>query len=190
LLYNSAKLNILVNASKANVNIVQQISEKIEIVNQNIISVSNLYFLNEDVRTLLKNDWTDQYYEEMLTRRSIQKTMETMNSNFVHMQHSTVLFGFNGIYYTSNNSADRRNDEVRNGGYMIVKGDWKFNYYVGEKPQLFNIRNDPGEFTDLSMDPECAPIIEDMMKELFRKVNPEKVNEIVKADQEFRRQKV
>jgi two-component system sensor histidine kinase YesM len=113
LLYNSAKQNILVNASKANVNIVQQISEKIEIVNQNIISVSNLYFLNEDVRTLLKNDWTDQYYEEILTRRSIQKTMETMNSNFMHMQHSTVLFGFNGIYYTSNNSADRRNDEVR-----------------------------------------------------------------------------
>ena len=74
-----------------------------------------------------------------------------------------------------------------NAGYMILKGDWKFNYYVGERPQLFNIVEDPHEICDLASHPDFAGIVADLKNELYRIVNPEEVNRLAHLDQERRR---
>ena len=33
---------------------------------------------------------------------------------------------------------------------MVRKGPWKYNYYHGERPELFNLEQDPGEFCNLA----------------------------------------
>ena len=49
-------------------------------------------------------------------------------------------------------------------GRMIRQGAWKLNHYHGyDRPQLFNLEEDPGEFTDRGSDPACAEVRERML---------------------------
>ena len=63
------------------------------------------------------------------------------------------------------------------GGFMIKRGDWKYNYYVGHEPQLFDLRTDPGEFTDLAADPRHAPVRASLHRDLLDIADPEQVSE-------------
>ena len=63
------------------------------------------------------------------------------------------------------------------GGFMIRRGDYKYNYYVGHEPQLFNLREDPGEFHDLAAAARRRPVREALHRELLNVVNPEQVSE-------------
>ena len=72
------------------------------------------------------------------------------------------------------------------GGYMIKRGDWKYNYYVGHEPQLFDLRVDPGEFHDLAADQRCAPVRAALHRELLNIADPEQVSEQALRDQERR----
>ena len=73
------------------------------------------------------------------------------------------------------------------GGFMIKRGDWKYNYYVGHQPQLFDLRADPGEFTDLAADPRQAAVRAALHRDLLNIANPEQVSEQALHDQERRR---
>lgn len=70
-----------------------------------------------------------------------------------------------------------------NAGFMVKKGDYKYNYYVDYQPQLFNIKDDAGEFCDLAKDREYQVILEDMHKELIKIVDPEEVDRKAKRNQ-------
>ena len=72
------------------------------------------------------------------------------------------------------------------GGFMIKRGDWKYNYYVGHEPQLFDLRADPGEFHDLAADQRCAPVRAALHRELLNIADPEQVSEQALRDQERR----
>ena len=72
------------------------------------------------------------------------------------------------------------------GGFMIKRGDWKYNYYVGHEPQLFDLRADPGEFHDLAADQRCAPVRAALHRELLNIADPEQVSEQALRDQEGR----
>lgn len=70
------------------------------------------------------------------------------------------------------------------GAFMIRNGDWKFIYYVGLEPQLFNLRDDPDELVDLGTDPkfeETRKACEDMLRSV---VDPEDANARAFSDQE------
>ena len=41
---------------------------------------------------------------------------------------------------------------------MVKQGPWKYNYYHGLRPELFNLAEDPGEERDRRDDPACAAI--------------------------------
>lgn len=41
---------------------------------------------------------------------------------------------------------------------MVREGDWKLNYYHGQEPQLFNLREDPEELHDRAQDPACRRV--------------------------------
>ena len=69
------------------------------------------------------------------------------------------------------------------GGFMIKRGDYKYNYYVGHRPQLFNVREDPEEFTDLAIDSRFDHIRESLHEELTDIVNPEQVSDEAIANQ-------
>ena len=72
---------------------------------------------------------------------------------------------------------------IYTGEYMIVKGDYKYVYYVGEDPQLFNLKKDPEELIDLSKSEKYSAILREMEGELRGIVDPEKIHESAKNAQ-------
>ena len=75
------------------------------------------------------------------------------------------------------------------GGFMIRRGDYKYNYYVGHEPQLFNVREDPGEFRDLAAAERGRPLRAALHRELLNIVNPEQVSAQALRNQQERRRR-
>lgn len=69
------------------------------------------------------------------------------------------------------------------GAFMIRKGDWKYIYYVGFEPELFNLKNDPEEMTNLGQSPEHATKRTELHDELLAICDPEKTDALAHADQ-------
>lgn len=69
------------------------------------------------------------------------------------------------------------------GGFMLRKGRWKLNYYVGFEPELFDMEADPEELNDLGTDPSHAEIRREMIAALREIVDPEAADAQAHADQ-------
>ncbi|GAB5436333.1 sulfatase-like hydrolase/transferase [Falsiruegeria mediterranea] len=69
------------------------------------------------------------------------------------------------------------------GAFMIRKGPWKYIYYTGLEPQLFNLDTDPGEINDLGTAPAHEAIRADLHAELLKVCDPDAVDRQAKADQ-------
>lgn len=70
------------------------------------------------------------------------------------------------------------------GGFMLRRGKWKYHYYVGFPPELFDLDADPQETCDLAGDPACADVLADMERRLRRICDPEEVDAQAFADQD------
>lgn len=66
--------------------------------------------------------------------------------------------------------------------YMLVRGDYKYTYYVKEKPTLYNLRDDPQEKRDLAGLPEYAPMLKQFEVLLGTIVDPLEVSVRAKRD--------
>ena len=60
---------------------------------------------------------------------------------------------------------------------MVRHGDWKLNYYHGQPPQLFNLKNDPHERHDRATDATCQEIREALIEKVMDGWNPDLVAE-------------
>ena len=69
------------------------------------------------------------------------------------------------------------------GGFMLRRGRWKLNHYVGFPPELFDLDDDPEEMTDRAADPACAAVLADMTARLRRICDPDVVDAQAHADQ-------
>jgi choline-sulfatase len=69
------------------------------------------------------------------------------------------------------------------GSFMIRHGRWKYVYYAGYRPELFDLEADPGETTDLATDPAYAPVLAECEARLRAICDPEAVNAQAFADQ-------
>lgn len=57
----------------------------------------------------------------------------------------------------------------RNVQRMVRKDDYKLIYYTKiDKTRLYNLREDPNEINDLAGDPQYAPVIKDLFKQLMK----------------------
>ncbi len=70
------------------------------------------------------------------------------------------------------------------GGFMLRHGDFKYIYYVGYPPQLFNVIEDPYELCDLIDDPTYSDLAAAMDARLRSVGDPEEVDAKAKALQE------
>lgn len=52
-------------------------------------------------------------------------------------------------------------------GYMVRTDSWKYIYYEGFAPQLFDLQNDPQELEDLGQDPRHESVRQTMYEQLF-----------------------
>jgi choline-sulfatase len=51
--------------------------------------------------------------------------------------------------------------------YMIRRGDWKYSYYAGDMPELYNLREDPQEMKNLALLPQYKGRAAEMQGRLF-----------------------
>ena len=68
-------------------------------------------------------------------------------------------------------------------GFMLKKGNHKLCHYVGNDPQLFDVRNDPLENEDLATDPAHQETLADLDRTLRELIDPDQVNDRCKKDQ-------
>src|SRR5690606_32166643 len=71
----------------------------------------------------------------------------------------------------------------RRGVYMLRAGRWKYVYYAGEAPQLFDLEEDPHERHDLFGRPGHADIATLMHDKLCAIVDPLAADRAARADQ-------
>ncbi|MDP5335996.1 MAG: sulfatase-like hydrolase/transferase [Paracoccaceae bacterium] len=69
------------------------------------------------------------------------------------------------------------------GAFMLRKGRWKLNWYIGFPPELFDLAADPEELTDLAADPSHAATLAAMEGALRKRIDPEAVDAQAFADQ-------
>jgi len=72
------------------------------------------------------------------------------------------------------------------GQFMIRKRNWKYVAYVDERPQLFDLENDPDELNDLWHDPRHKGVIDELHAELEAICDPVAVNARAFRDQHAR----
>jgi choline-sulfatase len=72
------------------------------------------------------------------------------------------------------------------GAFMIRKGPFKYVYYAGMPPQLFDLDADPQEARDLAREAGYAGLVADCERELRRIINPDAADALAKADQRAR----
>lgn len=70
--------------------------------------------------------------------------------------------------------------------YLLRRGPYKYVYYVGYPPQLFDLAADPEEARDLASDPAHGNTVAGFEQELRRICDPEAVDARAKADQQRR----
>ena len=69
------------------------------------------------------------------------------------------------------------------GAFMLARGRFKYHYYVGFPPELFDLEGDPEEARDLAPDPGHAPVLREFETELRAMLDPEAVDRRAKNDQ-------
>ena len=69
------------------------------------------------------------------------------------------------------------------GAFMLRKGRWKYNHYIGFPSELFDLENDPEELNDLAGNPEFADIRDMMEQELRKIVDPDVADAMAFEDQ-------
>ena len=61
------------------------------------------------------------------------------------------------------------------GSFMLRKEDWKYLYFTGDEPLLFNLKDDPAELRNLAGKPETAAIQKELHRRLTSLVDPDAV---------------
>lgn len=69
------------------------------------------------------------------------------------------------------------------GAFMLRRGRWKYHHYVRHEPELFDLRDDPEETTNLAPNPEYCSILMRMESELRGICDPSVVDQRAKVDQ-------
>jgi len=69
------------------------------------------------------------------------------------------------------------------GAFMIRKGKYKYIHYVGYEPELFDLKADPEETTNLASNPKFEEILAQYHQHLFNICDPEKTDRAAKDDQ-------
>ena len=69
------------------------------------------------------------------------------------------------------------------GAFMLRMGDYKYVYYVGHQPEVFDIKSDPNELQNLANDPSCKSLVDMLDNALRSIINPESVDEAARSDQ-------
>jgi choline-sulfatase len=66
--------------------------------------------------------------------------------------------------------------------FMLRRGNWKYHYYEGYAPELFNISDDPEELDDRAADPHVKLVLDGFEKTLRTQLDPSAIDRRAKND--------
>jgi choline-sulfatase len=69
------------------------------------------------------------------------------------------------------------------GAYMLTQGRYKYHYYVGYEPELFDLSSDPEELHNLAADAHMKGVLDSFERALRSRLDPELVDRRAKDDQ-------
>ena len=69
---------------------------------------------------------------------------------------------------------------------MLRKGQYKFNYSLGDPPELYDIVNDPDEFRNLATEEAHQTICRELEAQLLAEWDPIEIEKQVRASQKAR----
>jgi choline-sulfatase len=69
---------------------------------------------------------------------------------------------------------------------MLRTGRWKYNYYHGETPELFDLQDDPGENHNLAGEPALAGIEGGLRRRVLAGWDPDEIEQQVRRSQRAR----
>lgn len=75
---------------------------------------------------------------------------------------------------------------TENAHYMLRNRHYKYMHFVGHRPLLFDLQQDPQECHNLAADPAFAPVVQDFETELRGILDPQQVNAQAHQDQATR----
>jgi choline-sulfatase len=58
---------------------------------------------------------------------------------------------------------------------MIRSGDYKYSFWTHDMPELYNLRTDPKEMTNLALDPASKSTVERLKAQLFAWYTPPEI---------------
>ena len=70
---------------------------------------------------------------------------------------------------------------------MLRRGNFKYNHYLHEDAELYDLEKDPGEFENLAADPKHRDVREDMERRLFDRWDPNDIETRILESQSRRR---
>ncbi|MGG1554811.1 cache domain-containing sensor histidine kinase [Paenibacillus ferrarius] len=73
------------------------ISQKLGIMASDLTAISNIYFSNEELRSLLQSPAGDQAYQERLQRQFLTKLIVSYRYAYTWLDYYTSIFGFNNV---------------------------------------------------------------------------------------------
>ncbi len=96
---------------------------------------------------------------------------------------------FSEIDYSFYEASDMLDiDLVDARGYMIRTDRWKYVYFKKFQPQLFDLKADPDEFTDLGGSPDHAAVRHEMQQKLFERLLDRR-NRVTVTDDDIRKKR-
>ena len=69
------------------------------------------------------------------------------------------------------------------GAFMIRQGRWKYIYYAGFEPELFDLKSDPEELNNSAQHAENKSTLKNMHQTLLQICNPDAMSELAHEDQ-------
>lgn len=69
------------------------------------------------------------------------------------------------------------------GAFMLVNGRYKYHFYVGLEPELFDLHSDPSESHNLASHPDFVELTSAFEAKLRAMIDPEAVDALAKCDQ-------
>ncbi|MDC0738306.1 sulfatase-like hydrolase/transferase [Cognatishimia sp. SS12] len=109
-------------------------------------------------------------------------------SRFILQSTGCDADGFGEVDLLSENDAEVISEYHATGSksacYMLRWGQWKYVHYALYEPQLFDLKNDPEELTDLAQDPAYQDILNDSRARLEKHLNPDVTHQQAMEDQQ------